>query len=90
MKPQDLESEMRQLSSLDAEAQLLQEVVSSRHSQTRFAREHAQYLQRGAHEVTQKLARARPQPGSEAEFERVRAAATRLEQRLVGFVRELP
>ena len=89
MTHEQLESEMRHLRSLDAEAQLLQDVVAAHHSKSRFTREHARYLQRSAHEHAHSLAQARSAPGDEAELERVRAAATRLEERFVALVIEM-
>jgi len=89
MKHEQLELEMRQLRSLDAEAQLLQDVVAAHHSKSRFALEHARYLQRSAREHVRALAHAQPEPGSEAALERVRAAATRLDERFVALVLEM-
>ncbi len=89
LKPEDLAREVRQLRSLDAESQLLEEVVAAHHRKSRFAFEHASYLQRTAHAHAQRLARARLEPGAEAELERVRGDATRLEDRLVALILEM-
>ena len=86
MDHEQLASAQKQLHSLDAEALLFDQLVARREVTRRFAHAHAFYLHRAAREVSKKLAEARPAPGAEAEFEHVRADATRLEQRFVALV----
>lgn len=89
MKPDQLESEMRQLRSLDAEEMLLRNVTAAHHVTRRFARLHAKELVKSAHEHVTKLANAAAQPGSEAALARAREAATKLEERFVALTLEL-
>ena len=89
MKPDQLESEMRQLRSLDAEETLLRNVSAAHHVTRRFARLHAQELLESAHEHVTKLAKATAQPGSEVQLARAREAATKLEERFIALTLEL-
>jgi hypothetical protein len=81
-----LESELRQLRSLDAEAALMDEVIYVRSVTHKFARGHARYLQQAAHESVQKLAHARPEPGDSTALARAQANAEHLEQRFVALM----
>ncbi len=84
-----LDSELRQLRSLDAESGLVDEVIAIRHLTRTFAREHARYLRQAAHEHKQRLAQARPAPGDEAALARAHADAVRLEERFVALILRL-
>ena len=84
-----LESELRQLRSLDAEAGLMEEVMAVRHVTRRFARGHANYLRQAAHELVQKLAQAKSEPGDAAALSRAHANAVRLEERFVALMLRL-
>lgn len=89
MKPDQLESEMGQLRSLDAEETLLRNVTATHHVTRRFGRLHAQYLVKSAHEHVTKLAKATAQPGSEVALARARDAASKLEARFIALTLEL-
>lgn len=89
LKPDQLESEMRQLRSLGAEETLLRNVAATHHVTRRFARLHAQFMVQTAHEHVAKLAKATAQPGSEGELARARDAATKLEERFIALTLEL-
>src|SRR5438105_9044440 len=84
-----LESELRQLRSLDAETGLMEEVIAVRHVTRGFARAHASYLRQAAHERVQALAQARAALGDEAALTRAHADAVRLEQRFVALILRL-
>jgi hypothetical protein len=90
MDHEQLASERKRLRSLDAEALLFDQVAARRHATTTFERAHAVYLHRGAREVVQKLGKARPAPGAEAEFQQVSGDATRLEQRFIALLLRFP
>ena len=83
---EQLTSERKRLRSLDAEALLFDQVAARRHASSSFERAHAVYLHRAAHDIVEKLAKARPAPGAEAEFQQVSADATRLEARFVALL----
>jgi len=85
MSHEELERELRQLRSLDAEAGLMDEVMYGRVTH-KFARGHARYLQQAAHESVQKLAQARPVPGDSAALTLARTNAEHLEQRFVALM----
>lgn len=87
--PEQLQSEMRQLRSLDAEEGLLRQGFAAHRFTRHFAREHARYLHDSAHEHAQKLAQASAKAGDQAELERARAIAGRLEQRFVALMLQL-
>ena len=89
MSHDQLESELRQLRSLDAETGLMEEVMAVRHVTRRFARGHANYLRQAAHELVQKLAQLKAEPGDEAALARAHADAVRLEERFVAMMLRL-
>ena len=86
MDREQLASERKQLHSLDEEALLFDRVLLLRRTTRTFARDHAVYLHKTSREIVEKLAKARPAPGAEAEFQRVSADATRLEERFVALL----
>ena len=61
-----------------------------RHASRSFERAHAAYLHHAAREIVEKLAKARPGPGAEADFQQVSADATRLEARFVALLPRSP
>jgi hypothetical protein len=84
-----LESEIRQLHSLDEEMGLVEEVFVTRHVPRGIARKHAAYLFQTAREHGEKLAKAQPGPGDESALTRARADAVRLEQRSVALMLQM-
>jgi hypothetical protein len=86
MDREQLASERRQLHSLDDEALLFDRVMLLRRTTRTFAHAHAVYLHRASREIAERLARARPAPGAEDEFQRVTADAIRLEERFVALL----
>jgi hypothetical protein len=86
MSHDELESEMRQLRSLDREQSLVERVLGERHLTRAFTRGHARYLLQTAHEHVQKLAKVTPEPGDESALEQARADAVRLEDRFVALM----
>jgi len=84
-----LESELWQLRSLDAETGLVEEEMAVRHVTRGFARGHANYLRQAAHELVHKLAQAKPEAGDEAAWTRAHADAVRLEERFVAMMLRL-
>ena len=86
MSHEELESELRQLRSLDAEAALMDEVVHLRTVTHRFARAHAAYLRQAAQERVHTLTQASPAPGDSTALARAQADAVRLEQRFVALM----
>lgn len=90
MDRDQLASERKQLHSLDDEALLFDRVILLRRTTLTFVRAHAVYLHRQSHEIVERLANARPAPGAEAEFQLVRADATRLEERFVALLLRFP
>jgi hypothetical protein len=89
MSHDQLESELRQLRSLDAETGLMEEVMAMRRVTRRFARGHANYLRQAAHELVQELAQAKPEPGDATALARAHADAVRLEERFVALLLRL-
>jgi hypothetical protein len=81
-----LASERKRLHSLDTEASLFDQILVRRQAPRMFTRGHAAYLHRAAREIAERLANARPAPGTEAEFQQVHADATRLEARFVALL----
>jgi hypothetical protein len=86
MSHETLESELRQLRSLDAEAALMDEVVHLRSVTHKFARGHAAYLRQAAQESVKKLAQATSEPGDSMALARAQADAVHLEQRFVALL----
>ena len=84
-----LASERKRLHALDAEALLFEQVLLLRHTTATYARGHAAYLHQSAREIVEKLAKARPASGAEAEFQGIQADATRLEERFVALLLRL-
>jgi hypothetical protein len=84
MDHEQLASERKQLHSLDAETALLDRIIATKHATPTFVHAHAEYLRRASHELAQQLGKARAAPGAEAELERLRADATRLEERFIA------
>jgi hypothetical protein len=87
--PEQLQGEMRQLGSLDAEEGLLREGLAAHRFTLRFAQAHARYLHDSAQQHAQKLAQASATAADQAELERARAMAGRLEQRFVALMLQL-
>jgi hypothetical protein len=86
MSHDQLESEIRQLHSLDEEMGLVGDIAVSGHITHRFARGHAAYLLQTARAQSEKLAKARPARGDEAALARAQADAMRLEVRSVALM----
>lgn len=86
MRHDELESEMRQLRSLDREQSLVERVLADRHLTHSFARGHARYLLTAAHEHVQKLAKVTPESGDESALAEARADAVRLENRFFALL----
>ena len=84
MDQEQLASERKQLHSLDAETALLDRIIATKHATPTFVHAHAEYLRRASHELAQQLGNARAAPGAEAELERLRADAARLEERFIA------
>jgi hypothetical protein len=89
MNHDQLESEMRQLRSLDAEVRLVEEIIAARHATHSFARGHARYLQQAAREHVEKLTNVRPGPGDDALLAHAHADALRLEERFGALLQRL-
>lgn len=86
MDRERLASERRQLHSLDDEALLFDRMLLLHRTTRNFARAHAVYLHRASRDIVAQLAKARPAPGAEDEFQRVNADAIRLEARFVALL----
>lgn len=86
MSHAELESEMRQLRSLDREQVLVEQAIAQRHLTRMFARGHARYLLQAAHEHVQKLAKVTPPPGDESLLAEARTNAVSLEDRFVALM----
>jgi hypothetical protein len=86
MSHEEVEGELRQLRSLDAEAGLMDEVIYVRSVTHKFARGHARYLRQAAHERVQRLAQAKSEPGDSAALTLARTNAEHLEQRFVALM----
>jgi hypothetical protein len=78
MTREQLDSELRQLTSLESEEELLNEVASQGRLTEIFIREHAAYLAEQARAAAKKLSQATPAPGLESELQAARDRARRL------------
>ena len=79
---EQLESEQKQLRSLEAEVTLHETIVSNGRATQSYARGHARYLAQAAQEHITQLAKKTPAPGDEAEFRRLQAGFAALPPRL--------